>query len=87
MPRAVVVLRADGDRLAGLVDGTPGLDHLARSTPPVCTRLRLEDVPVGHEHPALGQQRHQVRRHQVAGPVEARLACLGVELARAGCGS
>ena len=43
-------------------------------------RLRLEHVPVGDEHVALREVRHQVRRHQVALAVEARFAQPRIQL-------
>ena len=60
----------------------PAFTHVAL-TPPVCSDLRLEHVPVGHEHAPLRQSRHQVRRHQVASAVDAGVPELGVELGEA----
>ena len=60
----------DHARLAHLGADAPGVDGLG-----------LEDVPVGHDHLALGEQWHQVRGDEVAGPVEAGLAPLRIQLA------
>ncbi len=42
--------------------------------------LRLKHVPVRRQHLALRQQRHQMRRHEIARPVQARFAEFGVKL-------
>ena len=50
-------------------------------------RLRLEHVPVRDEHVPLREIRHQVRRHEIARAIEARLARAADPARAAGCGS
>jgi hypothetical protein len=40
-------------------------------------------VPVRHDHAAAREVRHEMRGHEVAGPVEARLALARVQLTQA----
>ena len=75
----MLIVSAVSDFLARLDD--------AALTPPACMPLGLEHVPVRDQHLALREKRHQVRRHQVAGPVKARLALLRVRVRPAGDGS
>ena len=45
--------------------------------------LRLEEVPVGNDHPSPCEQCHQVRRHEIPCAVQARLPSRRIELAQA----
>jgi hypothetical protein len=72
-------LRPNADVLAVAFPHTR-LQHLGAHTARLHL-LRLEHVPVGDEDAPLGEIRHQVRRHQIARAVQARLSLLGIQLA------
>ena len=45
--------------------------------------MRLKNMPVCYQHPSLRELREQVGRHQVARPIDARLATLRLQLGQA----
>ena len=69
-------LLSDMDNLL-LTDALAGLDYLVATG-----SLRLENMPVSHNHTTLTQLRHQMRRHQIHPAVDARLPFTRLQFAQ-----